>query len=123
MISNGALLFSGSGLWLKLTEFLANGTGRAALLEELKQVDQVVGDSKPYVDGKDPCAWDVALAPQLYLARVGCKALRDWDFTDDLPNVKYYLHRWMGRSSWRNTASWDEESIVEDLKQLGQGPK
>lgn len=114
-----AIFSRGSGLWPKLREFLAKGSGQEALLEELKQVEQAVGDSKPYVMGKDPCAWDVALAPRLYLARVGCKALHDWDFTEDLPNVKSYLHRWTGRSSWRNTASWDEESIVEDLKQLG----
>ena len=83
---------------------------------ELKQVNVAVGDSQPYVGGKEPNAWDVALAPRLYLARIGCLHLSDWDLTQEYPNVKTYLHRWTGRASWRNTASWDEESIVEDLK-------
>jgi hypothetical protein len=42
--------------------------------------------------------------------------LQKWDFCDSFSNVKSYLHRMVGRASWRNTASWDEESIVEDLE-------
>lgn len=42
--------------------------------------------------------------------------LQRWDWADELPNLKAYLHRWTGRASWRNTASWDDDSIAADLR-------
>lgn len=106
----------GKNIWPSFWEFLSTGKGKEAFKAELKQINDAVGDSQPFVGGQDPCAWDVALAPRLYLARVGCKILKQWDLGNDFPNVKSYLHRWTGRSSWRNTASWDDESIIEDFK-------
>jgi glutathione S-transferase len=97
-------------------DLITTGGGREALEAQLKQVNGAVGNAHPYVGGQEPNAWDVALAPRLYLARVGCRALKDWDFAQDYDNVKTYLHRWMGRQAWRNMASWDDESIVEELK-------
>lgn len=107
---------SGANIWAAFQEFLVTSKGKEALQAELQKINDAVGDSQPYTGGKEPNAWDVALAPRLYLAKIGCADLRDWDFTQEYPNVKTYLHRWTGRSSWRNTASWDEESIVDDLK-------
>ena len=43
--------------------------------------------------------------------------LQGWDFCgEEFENVKAYLHRMVGRPSWRNTASWDDECIAADLR-------
>lgn len=106
----------GNDIWPTFWEFLSTGKNKEAFEAELKKINDAVGDSMPFVGGQDPCAWDVALAPRLYLARVGCFFLNEWDIGNDFPNIKDYLHRWTGRSSWRNTASWDDESIIDDFK-------
>jgi glutathione S-transferase len=106
----------GKNIWPTFLEFLSTGENKEAFEAELKEIDDAVGDSQPFVGGKDPCAWDVALAPRVYLARVGCKKLKQWDFANDFPNIKSYVHRWTGRQSWRNTASWDDDSIIEDFE-------
>lgn len=111
-----SLSCSGADLWPAFLELITGSGGRDALEAQLRQIDGAVSDARPYVGGQDPCASDVALAPKLYLARVGCRALGGWDFAQDYENVKAYLHRWSGRPSWRNVASWDDESIVADLQ-------
>lgn len=112
----------GIHLWKAFVDYLINpgdADTKAALEKELEAVDQAVGDRHPYVGGKSPCAWDVALAPRIYLARVGCKELCEWDFCEDhYLNVKSYLHRWTGRPSWRNSAAFDQDTIVHDLNEL-----
>jgi glutathione S-transferase len=111
------LSFRGENVWSSFMEYLADSAkDRQQLNKELNALENSVGDSMPYVGGKNPCAWDAAIAPRVYLARIGCKTLTQWDFAEEFPNIKAYLHRWMGRSSWRNTASWDEESIADDLR-------
>ena len=42
--------------------------------------------------------------------------MQGWDFAEELPNVKAYLHRMTGRASWRNSASWDDDCILADFK-------
>jgi glutathione S-transferase len=109
----------GHNIWTAFWNFLSTESTdkeKEALEAELKQINDAVGDSQPFIGGQSPSAWDMALAPRLYLARVGCKELKNWDFCNDFPNVMSYLHRWTGRSSWRNTASWDDESLIADLK-------
>lgn len=81
----------------------------------LKEIEGTINNQNPFVAGKDVCAYDMMMAPMLYIARVGCKKFKNWDFADDYPEIKSYLHRMTGRPSWRNAISWDEESIVEDL--------
>jgi glutathione S-transferase len=103
----------------RFKEFLRSGddSARAALEEELRSVEEALPNDHPFFGGKDVNAWDMAMAPRLYLARVGCKHLRNWDFAaDKFPNILKYDHRMTGRPSWRNTASWNETSILEDLE-------
>jgi hypothetical protein len=38
--------------------------------------EKAVPNDHPYVGGNDPCAWDFALAPKLYLARWGSRLLK-----------------------------------------------
>ncbi|PRW05946.1 dehydroascorbate reductase [Chlorella sorokiniana] len=86
-------------LWPKFQAFLKAPAGseeekkaRGELLEQLQMVEAAVPNEHPYVGGKG------------------------WDFGEELDNVKAYLHRWIGRPSWRNTASWDDDSIAADLR-------
>ena len=46
-----------------------------------------------------------------------------WDWAaDEFPTLLAYLHRMTGRPSWRNTASYDDESLAADLgAKLRQG--
>ena len=46
-----------------------------------------------------------------------------WDWAaDEFPSLLAYLHRMTGRPSWRNTASYDDESLAADLgAKLRQG--
>jgi glutathione S-transferase len=106
----------GRNLMQAFFDFITDKADKSAVEKELRQIDEAVGDKQPYVGGQEPNAYDVALAPRLHIARVCCKAFKEWDFGDDFPQVKAYIHRWTGRSSWRNTASWNDESIVEDIK-------
>ena len=85
----------GAALWPRFMDFLTGKGDRAALEAQLREVEDTVGDKSPYVGGK---------------------TVNDWDFAADYPHLKAYLARWSGRASWRNTASWDEESIVEELR-------
>lgn len=112
-------------LWPKFEAFLAakggeEGSARRELTEQLKMVEAAVPNEHPFVGGHDVDTWDCALAPRLYLAREGCRLLKDWDWAEDFPNTRAYLHRMTGRASWRNTASWDDDCIAADLgRKLG----
>lgn len=110
---------SGANLAARFKDFYRGDDpgARAALEEDLRQVEAAVPNEHPYCGGKDVNSHDLLIAPLLYLARVGCTHLKDWDFVDDFPNIKAYLHRMTGRRSWRNAASWDEESILQDIKE------
>ncbi|KAL4436536.1 hypothetical protein ABPG75_003675 [Micractinium tetrahymenae] len=109
-------------LWPKFTAFLKAKGGeeeeraKRDLVEQLKMVEEAVPNEHPFVGGQEVDAWDCALAPRLYLAREGCRLLKDWDWAEDYPNTRAYLHRMTGRASWRNTASWDDDCIVADLR-------
>lgn len=40
-----------------------------------------------------------------------------WDFAvEEFPDVRDWLHRMTGRPAWRNTASWNDESIAAELR-------
>ena len=115
----------GSNITDCFMSYLRSGSeeDKKAIEAELEQINAAVGDARPYCGGKEPNAWDVALIPRLYIARVGCKNLKNWDFTENYPNLKTYLHRWTGRPSWRNTTSFDEESVTEELKAMMEKTK
>lgn len=100
-------------------QYLKSGSDEAKnkLMMELKTVEDIVSDVHPFLGGKDVSAADLALAPRLYIVKVGCKGLLNWDLGDEFVQVKSYLQRMQGRKSWRNVASWNDESIVEELKQ------
>ncbi|KAI3427360.1 hypothetical protein D9Q98_010276 [Chlorella vulgaris] len=113
----------GPQLWPAFISFLSaapgsseEGQARSELQAQLQAIEQAVTNESPFVGGQDVCAYDCALAPRLYLARQGCKLLKGWDWAEEHDNVKAYLHRMMGRPSWRNIASWDDECIASDLR-------
>jgi glutathione S-transferase len=87
-----------------------------ALLSELRQLNATVSNDRPYCGGAAPNAWDLALAPRVHIVRTGCRTILGWDPLVGLPSARDYLNRWSGRKSWRNVASFDGESIAEDLK-------
>lgn len=39
-------------------------------------INDSLSNDHPYMGGHDVNAWDMALAPRLHFARVGCKALK-----------------------------------------------
>ncbi|KAL4426238.1 hypothetical protein ABPG77_009853 [Micractinium sp. CCAP 211/92] len=108
-------------LWPKFEAFLTAKGGeeeeraRRELTEQLQMAEEAVPNEHPFVGGQEVDAWDSALAPRLYLAREGCRLLKGWDWAEEYPNTRAYLHRMTGRASWRNTASWDDECIAADL--------
>lgn len=109
----------GENIWEAFVSYLQGGS-KDGFLKELEQIEAVVSDTKDkaWCGGADINSWDVALGPRLYLARVGCKRLMGWDFAaEQFPHLKSYLHRWVGRKSWRNAASWDDDSIEADLRE------
>ncbi|GAB4813214.1 hypothetical protein N2152v2_000260 [Parachlorella kessleri] len=110
----------GNDLMCTFMEYLkSSGDGAAEkdqLKEELKAINDAVNDSHPFMGGETVNAWDLALAPRLHIARTACRDIKGWDFADDFEEVKSYLHRMTGRPSWRNTASYDDEAIVADLR-------
>ena len=75
-----------------------------------------MSNERPFFGGKDPNAWDVAMAPRVFLARIGCRRLHGHDPLADFPETRRWLQRWAGRASWRNACSWDEDSIEADLR-------
>lgn len=48
----------------------------AFFLACFQELEAAVPNESPYVGGKDVCAWDLAVAPRAYLARLGCKLLK-----------------------------------------------
>lgn len=42
----------------------------------LQAVNDVLSNEHPYCGGTEPNAWDLALAPRVYIARVGCQELK-----------------------------------------------
>lgn len=110
----------GEAIMPKFMSYLkAEGGGekeKGELEEQLNAIESVLSNEHPYMGGVDVNAWDMAVGPRLYFARVGCKEIKGWNFVDEYSEIRDYLHRMVGRQSWRNTASYNDDSIVADLK-------
>lgn len=42
----------------------------------LQAIESVLSNEHPYMGGVDVNAWDMAVGPRLYFARVGCKEIK-----------------------------------------------
>lgn len=82
----------GANVWPRFMDFLSGSGDKGAVEAELRQVEDVVGDKSPYVGGRDVNAWDVALAPRLYLARVVCKNIKvSYEVIRALPKIEVQI--------------------------------
>lgn len=63
-------------LWPHFMNFLAGVEDKSNLERELNQIESAVSDASPYIGGQSPNAYDIAIAPRLYLARVVCQAMK-----------------------------------------------
>lgn len=98
-------------------DFFKGKRGKSSMEKELQEIENALENTNgPFLGGRNPNAYDVALAPRLYIARTGCKNLKQWNFAEEYPHINHYIQAWLGRKSWHNTASYDEDSIVDDLK-------
>ena len=86
-------------------------------------MEAAVSNERPFCGGKDVNAWDLALSPMLYICRAVCRQLDGWELADEFPNIKAYLNRVTGRPAWRNSASWDQDSVREDIEEWAQEGK
>lgn len=66
----------GPQLMERFFEFLKNAAARDGFKEQLREIDQAISNESPFVGGKDVCSYDLALAPKLYIARIGCQELK-----------------------------------------------
>jgi glutathione S-transferase len=90
------------------TEFLTSSGDdekekEAALIAQLKELNDYVEQNGPYIGGQDVCEADLRLAPQLYHVKIGAKTIKDWSWPASFTALEPYLKRMMERPSWKNT--------------------
>lgn len=113
----------GEGIFPAFTEFLkAEGAEQKEkeekLVSELRQLDEHLQKSGPYICGDKICAQCLAIAPRLYHTRIATKALKDWEIPKEFKGVYTFMDKMESRESWKNTAPTEQYVIDGWTKKL-----
>ncbi|KAK9807480.1 hypothetical protein WJX72_000344 [[Myrmecia] bisecta] len=87
----------------------------AALVAQLKEINDFLEKNGPYIGGQNVCAADMQKAPQLYHIKVGTKAIKDWEWPAEFTALSAYLQRMMERPSWKHTY-YTEKYVADGWK-------
>lgn len=108
--SAGARIFPNFAAFLKSKD--PNDGTEAALLAELKSLDEHLKSNKPFIAGEAVTAADLALAPKLHHLTVALGHYKKWSIPEDLTNVLSYVEAVHSLESFKKTKPADEFIIA-----------
>nr|XP_011469730.1 PREDICTED: glutathione S-transferase DHAR2-like [Fragaria vesca subsp. vesca] len=82
------------------------------LQEELNALDEHLGENGPFIAGEDFTAVDINVVPLLVNFIVACNHFKDYNFFEDMPNIRTYCESMWSRSSITDTTPADEYIIA-----------
>ena len=90
----------------------------AALVAVLKELDDFLKTTNPYIGGASPCQTDFLVMPRLYHLKVACKHFRGWEIPAEFTSVLKYMDDFMSRDSWKNTY-YSPELVIKGWERHG----
>ncbi|XP_002979878.2 probable glutathione S-transferase DHAR1, cytosolic [Selaginella moellendorffii] len=114
--SVGSKIFSSFVKFLKSKD--PSDGSEAALLEELKALDEYLAKNGPFVNGSNISAVDLSLAPKLYHLKIALGHYKQWSVPENLTNLNSYMEALFKRESFQKTMAPAEVVVKGWAKHL-----